>query len=152
MKSVEVNNLTQVEIDQEFIKKIIKEVLREEEREGDVSVAFIGPGRMRKLNRMYRGKNRTTDVLSFPGKEVSFEQFKIGDFKEVEDLGEIVVCLREVKKNAKRAGISFDEELVRVLIHGTLHLLGYDHEKSEEEKEMRKREEKHLGKILSSKL
>ncbi|PIR71400.1 MAG: rRNA maturation RNase YbeY, partial [Candidatus Nealsonbacteria bacterium CG10_big_fil_rev_8_21_14_0_10_37_25] len=89
-------------------------------------------GRIRKLNKKYRGKNRMTDVLSFPDN----------------GLGEIVICLREVKKNAKKFGSSFKKELSTCLIHGILHLLGYDHEKSVEEvKKMRDREEYYLSQV-----
>ena len=72
---------------------------------------------MKELNKKYRRKNRETDVLSFPG----------------EKEGEVIICPSVVKKNAKNFGSSFKSELVRILIHGILHLLGYDHEKSKKE-------------------
>jgi len=63
-------------------------------------------------------------------------------------LGEIVICLREVKKNARRFNSTFKKELVRVLIHGILHLLGYDHEKLEKEAEkMEEKENYYLSQI-----
>jgi len=125
---IEINNLTTNPIDEEFLKKISEKVLKRERQEHpsygrvpDLSIALVGQGRIRELNKKYRGKNRVTDVLSFPGN----------------GLGEIVICLREVKKNAKRFGSTFEKELARVLIHGILHLLGYNHEVSEEKaKEM----------------
>jgi len=125
---IEINNLTTVSINEEFLKKISEKVLKRERQEHpsygrvpDLSIALVGQGRIRELNKKYRGKNRVTDVLSFPGN----------------GLGEIVICLREVKKNAKRFGSTFEKELARVLIHGILHLLGYNHEVSEEKaKEM----------------
>jgi probable rRNA maturation factor len=151
MIEVEFNNLTQVKVNQESLKKIIGLVLGGEGvKQASISVALVGPGRMRKLNRLYRNKNRVTDVLSFPNREVPLDNFKTAELKESEDLGEIIVCLREVKKTAKRMGSSFEKELARVLIHGTLHLLGYDHEKSEEEeKKMKKKEEEYLGAVIS---
>lgn len=132
---IEINNLTAVEVDEVLVKKIIGTVLKDEGADGnsDVSVAFIGPGRMRKLNKTYRKKNRVTDVLSFASVKVGFEKFKIGPAKKTKGLGEIVICLREVAKNAKKDGITQQQELMRVIIHGVLHLLGYDHEKSEAE-------------------
>jgi probable rRNA maturation factor len=120
---IEINNLTTVSVDEEFLKKVAKEVLEKETpvqktgTRGDLSIALVGQGRIRELNKKYRGKNRVTDVLAFPGN----------------GLGEIVICLREVKKNAKRFNTTFKKELARVLIHGLLHLLGEDHEKSEAE-------------------
>jgi len=115
---IEVNNLTTIKIDEEFLKKIAQKVLEREKKENkNLSIALIEQGRIRELNKRYRGKNRVTDVLAFPTRELG--------------LGEIVICLREVKKNAKRFSSVFEKELVRVLIHGILHLLGYDHEKSD---------------------
>ncbi|MBZ9572883.1 rRNA maturation RNase YbeY [Patescibacteria group bacterium] len=128
---IEINNLTENKIDEDFIKKIADKVLKGEKKEGNISVAIVGSGRMRKLNKKYRKKNRVTDVLAFG-----------------EGLGEIVICLPVLKKNAKRFNSSFEKELARVFIHGILHLLGYNHEKSEEEgKKMREKEEHYLKKI-----
>lgn len=145
--AVELNNLTENQIDQHFVKKVVEKVLTAEERpqESDVSIAFVGPGRMRKLNKAYRQKNRATDVLAFPESKVALEKFKIGPTKEVKGLGEIIICPREVKKNAKRFNTAFEKELTRVVVHGILHLLGCDHEKSEKEaKRMEEKEMAHL--------
>jgi len=123
---IEINNLTTNPVDEEFLKGLVKKVLEGENKEGaGLSIALVGQGRIRELNKKYRGKNRATDVLAFPG----------------DGLGEIVICLREVKKNAKRYRSNSEKELARVLIHGILHLLGYDHEKSEQAAEkMREKE------------
>jgi len=130
---IEINNLTTTPIEEEILKKVAERILEgENKRNTDLSIALVGPGRIRKLNKKYRGKNRVTDVLSFPDN----------------GLGEIVICLREVKKNAKKFGSSFKKELSTCLIHGILHLLGYDHEKSVEEvKKMRDREEYYLSQV-----
>jgi len=132
---IEINNLTTIEVDEVLIKKIIKGVLAGEKSniDSNVSVAFIGPGRMVKLNKVYRGKNRVTDVLSFEGSKVGFGKFKIGPTEKMQGLGEIVVCLREITKNARKQSIDFDTELKKIIIHGVLHLLGHDHEKSDTE-------------------
>jgi probable rRNA maturation factor len=145
---IEINNLTTNKIEEKFIKEIAQKVLTGEKKEGTLSVAFIGPGRMRKLNRTYRGKNRVTDVLAFPQKKLPQEPYS-PELQKVQGLGEVVICLREIKKNAKRFNESFEKELARVLIHGILHLLGYDHEKSDAEaKKMKEKEEKYLGQIV----
>ena len=115
---IEINNLTTVQIDEEFFEEITEKVLEgEKKKEANLSIALVGQSRIRELNKRYRGKNRVTDVLAFPDKEIG--------------LGEIVICFREVKKNAKKFSSTFEKELARVLIHGVLHLLGYDHEKSD---------------------
>ena len=129
---IEVNNLTTNEIDEEFLKGVAKKVLEGEDKEKqELSIAMIGQGRIRELNKKYRGKNRATDVLAFSNKEIG--------------LGEIVICFREVKKNAKRFGSILEKELARVLIHGILHLLGYNHEEDKlKAEEMRKKENYYL--------
>ncbi len=119
----------------EKIKKIGEIILKEEKHEGEVSVVLVGQGMMRKLNKKYRGKNSVTDVLSFEGVEMEQEK----------ELGEIVICLREVNKNAKRLKSSLEKELATVFIHGLLHLLGHDHEQSDQQaQEMVKKQNYYL--------
>ncbi len=118
---IEVNNLTTNKVDEEFLKGLVKKVLEGENRkEMNLSIALVGQGRIRELNKKYRKKNKVTDVLSF----------------QYDKSGEVIICLREVKKNAKQFGSTYKKELARVLIHGILHTLGYDHEKMKE-KEVR---------------
>jgi probable rRNA maturation factor len=127
---VEINNLTTIRTEQGFLKKVAEKVLKGENRSRiNLSVALVGQGRIKELNRKYRRKNRVTDVLSF----------------SYDDSGEIAICLPQVKKNAKRFNSTFEKELARVLIHGTLHLLGYDHEAAKPEaKKMEQKQEKYL--------
>ena len=141
---IEINNLTTVSLDNDSLERIVKNVLEEEgiKEEVDLSIAFVGDGRMRRANKKYKGKNRTTDVLSFPAEE---KYFKI----EKRDIGEVVICLSEVKKNSKRYNSEFEKEVARVLIHGVLHLLGYDHEKTEKKaEEMENKQNYYLSKFL----
>lgn len=121
---IEVNNLTTNPINEEFLKGVARKVLEgENEAENNLSIVLVGQGRIRELNKKYRKENKVTDVLTFGN-----------------GLNEIVICLREVKKNAKKYSITLEKELTRVLIHGILHLLGYNHEK--DTKEAEKMEEK----------
>jgi len=149
---VDVNNLTTISISENFLEGIVRKVLIEEgKEETELSIAFVGPGRMKKINKRYRSKNRVTDILSFLESEISFEGFKIGSVQKTENLGEIVICLREVKKNAKKFKTNFKTELTRVLIHGIFHLLGYDHEKTKEEaEEMEKKQNYYFLKLLTN--
>lgn len=157
-----INNLTTSSINEEFIKKITERVLQGElglSEYGNIelSIVFVGRRRMRELNKKYRKKNRVTDVLAFGGNKIlslsktsSFwddeEKFRIPE--PAKELGELVICLKEVKKNAKRYGLSFSKELSLVLIHGILHLLGYEHEKSKIGADnMREKEEYYLSQI-----
>jgi len=110
---VEINNLTTNEVDEEFLRGVAKKVLEGENRkEMDLSIALVGQARIRELNRKYRQKNKATDILSF----------------QYGTSGEIVICLKEVKKNAKRFQSTLKKELARVLIHGILHILDYSHQ------------------------
>ncbi len=133
---IEINNLTAAIVNKEFLKKVAKIVLKgENKREVGLSIALVGPTRIKELNKKYRGKDKTTDILSFSS------NFQL-------ELGEIVICLSEVKKNAKEFDSIFKRELSRVLIHGILHLLGYDHEKSKKEaEEMEAKQEYYSYKI-----
>ena len=136
---IEINNFTKEKINKKFFKKVIEFVLKKEGKDKKgLSLAFVGALRIKKLNKKYLKRNYPTDVLSFPEQEWG--------------LGEIVICPFKVKKNAKKFNSSFKKELARVLIHGILHLLGYDHERSKKEAEkMRKKEEYYLSQIIKFK-
>ena len=111
---IEINNLTTAVVDEDFLKKTAKIVIDGEKKKAiELSIALVRQARIRELNKRYRGENRVTDVLSF----------------SYDGSGDIVICLGEVKKNAKRFGTTFKKELATCLIHGILHLSGYDHEK-----------------------
>jgi probable rRNA maturation factor len=87
---------------------------------------------IKKLNASYRSKNYATDVLSFP-------------FNEPDYLGEIYVSLQRVKIHARRVGISYDDELQRLLVHGFFHLIGYDHQTVKERDEMEQKEQNYFN-------
>jgi rRNA maturation RNase YbeY len=126
---IEINNLTTNPIDENFLKEIVKLVLEGEKKEGKISFVFVGPRKMRKLNKKYFNKNRVIDFLVFPSSKVLFEKSGIGSLQKFDGLGEIVICLKEIKKKVKRFGQSFEKELAKALIEGILHLLGQDQEK-----------------------
>ncbi len=123
--------MTTSRADEGFLQRVTKKVLTGEsatwrKKGADLSIALVGEGRIKELNKKYRGKNRTTDVLAV-GKN---SKFYILNPIFNQGLGELVICLREVKKNVKKFDSTFKKELTRVLIHGILHLLGEDHETS----------------------
>jgi len=95
----------------------------------DVSINFVSGAKIKLLNNKFRQKNKITDVLSF----ATLEGQKIGVSKE---LGDIFICLPQIKRQAKENKIDFEEELVRMIVHGILHLAGYDHVKKNDEKKM----------------
>lgn len=94
----------------------------------DVSVQLCADAKVKKLNAAYRGKDRTTDVLSFPT-----DLPMSGD---IPDLGDLVLSIPQIIRQAKQHRISPKEELARMLIHGTLHLAGYRHDTPEDKTNM----------------
>lgn len=97
--------------------------------ESSLAVRFVGDRLMRRLNREFRGRDATTDVLSFPG-EVT---------QEGRHLGDIAVSVPAARRQALRAGHSVARELQVLLVHGVLHCLGYDHETDSGEMQRRER-------------
>jgi probable rRNA maturation factor len=92
-------------------------------RDAELSILFCGSRAMRTLNREYRGKDRATDVLSFSLQEGRFPGLQPGL------LGDIVIAVPVAEQQARAAGHSLAHEIDRLLVHGLLHLMGYDHEK-----------------------
>jgi probable rRNA maturation factor len=106
-----------------------------------LSLSLVGKTRMRSLNRKYRGRDYPTDVLAFTMESM-------GKQTEV-FLGDVVICLPVAIGQASRFGNSADQEIFRLLIHGTLHLLGYDHEQSPREARRMQRKERTIAQKLS---
>ena len=90
-------------------------------RGAGVTVAFVSDRAMRELNWRWRGKRGTTDVLSFPAEQIEFE--KLADAT----LGDVVVSVERAEKQAAEHGLSFEKEVKQLILHGLLHLCGYDH-------------------------
>ncbi|MCP3922256.1 MAG: rRNA maturation RNase YbeY [Desulfobacterales bacterium] len=95
--------------------------------DSELSVVFVDNDEITDINFSFRGKNKPTNVLSFPMHEGEF-----GDLNP-ELLGDVVISLETAQDEANKAHIKFEERLSQLLIHGILHLLGYDHERSEED-------------------
>lgn len=107
------------------------------EAQSELSLDLVGDGRMRRLNRQYRKKDRTTDVLAFAMRESSSPVSAL--------LGDVVISLPTARRQAKEGGRSLSEELAWLLVHGVLHLCGYDHERSTAEaRRMKLREQRVL--------
>jgi probable rRNA maturation factor len=124
------------------IKNIVFSVLEEVDQKGMVSIHIVGDEKIRDLNERYRDKDETTDVLSFSALEG--QQFQ----EETVDLGDIFISLPQIKKQAKEYEVSNTEEFVRMLVHGILHLLGYDHQEQEESKKMFSLQKKIIKEVL----
>ena len=109
----------------------------------ELAILLVSDSAIRRLNKKYRHKDKPTDVLSFP-----MQDQRVVMKPPVSILGDIVISVPTAKRDAKKKGISFEEELKFLLIHGFLHLLGYDHEISDREERRMKRKEKEYGDLL----
>lgn len=94
-----------------------------------VTVAFVSDRAMGELNRRWRGKRGTTDVLSFPAEQDEFERAAAGGAM----LGDVVISVERAELQAAEHGLSFEREVAQLILHGMLHLCGYDHEQDEGE-------------------
>ena len=92
-----------------------------------VTIAFVSDRAMRELNRMWRHKVTTTDVLSFPAEQDEFEKM------EGARLGDVVISAEQATRQATEHGLSFETEVAQLILHGLLHLCGYDHENDDGE-------------------
>ncbi len=128
MNLVEVYNRTRAQIDLEVVEQLALGVLAAEGVEGaELAVEFVGERCIRRLNGEYRGKDYVTDVLSFPleGEEGGAAE---GPHAPPRLLGDVVICTRQALRQARTDASSPVRELAMLVVHGTLHLLGYDHE------------------------
>ena len=121
--SVDVDDRAECGVAPAAVAAIVEAVLDAERvEECEVGVVLLGEHEMREINREHRGKDEPTDVLSFPIDEDD-------DLDGVTRmLGDVVVCVPVLERQAAEQGVGPGEELVDLLVHGVLHLLGYDHE------------------------
>lgn len=114
-----------------------------------ISVILTNPQNIQKINKEYRNIDKPTDVLSFPMFEKDeIEKVCKTDLKGLQQvLGDVVISIEQVKKQAKEYGHSFERELSYMAVHGFYHLMGYDHMEEEEKKQMREKEENILSKL-----
>ncbi|MDO9509922.1 MAG: rRNA maturation RNase YbeY [Candidatus Magasanikbacteria bacterium] len=124
-----------------FIEKTVSVFKKEIKKvEGEVDIIIIDDKEMKRLNLENRGKNKTTDVLSFAFSE---------DKKIKSDyLGQIFISYPQIKKQAKEYKVKEKEEFIRILTHGLLHLIGYDHNLKVKEQKMFNLQEKIIKKVL----
>jgi probable rRNA maturation factor len=102
-----------------FANRAIAEI--PETKNKSAVIALVSDKKMRELNKTFRDKNSTTDVLSFP--------FEADDFEtEENNLGDIVISVEQAERQAKENNLDFETEIKQLILHGILHLCGYDHE------------------------
>ena len=135
--------VTRVAVRQPSLVRVLERVLAAVgEARSDVSVELVGDSRMRRLNREYRKQDRPTDVLAFPMRE--------SDNPCPTLLGDVVISVPTALRQASKDGRSLDDELATLLIHGVLHLCGYDHERNEKEARLMRRRERAILNTIGS--
>jgi probable rRNA maturation factor len=119
-------------------------------RNAVISLIMTNDEYIKEINKKYRKKNAPTDVISFAYMEDMEDEdpFPHGE-TETEELGDIYISLERAAEQSFEYGVSLKDEVKRLLIHGILHLTGYDHEKSEEEGGIMRAKEDELFEIMS---
>lgn len=114
-------------------------ILQEEGRPGELSLTFVDTPTMASLNERYTGRVGTTDVLAFS------QQEGYPPAPDPQLLGDVVVDRDQVRRQAREHGVPIQEELLRVVAHGVLHLVGFDHQRPHEERAMRSAEARYIS-------
>jgi probable rRNA maturation factor len=137
--NVFVANEQEIQVDETRSSALARHVLSAEDVDdaAELSVLFVSSDHMRRLNMRYADNDYATDVLAFPMMDDDEENLLLGD---------VVICPSVGRENAARLGHELQREIDTLLVHGTLHLLGYDHEKPHDKEEMDRR----MREVLSS--
>ena len=126
--------------DYDYLYDVLDAALKHEKVKNAIfSVVFMEDEEIHKMNKEYRGVDRVTDVISF-----AFEDNNDLVYNDIRMLGDIFICIPQMKRQATEYGHSEKRELSFLAVHGILHLLGYDHMNEEDEKIMFTRQEKIL--------
>lgn len=137
MNQFEIFNETTEKIDTKEIEKLLNYALKYKKLENvEFNIIFVDNETIRNINKKYRNIDRETDVISFALEDNEDMKFEFGRL-----LGDIYISIPKMKEQAKEYGHSEKRELSFLVIHGLLHLLGYDHETYEEEEVMFKEQE-----------
>lgn len=135
---VEINNRTSYKIKSEDIVRTISKIKKtlNLKKKIKLSIGFVSPAEIKKINSTYRRINKATDVLSF----------LLEDSRQHIE-GELLICLRVARRQGQEHGLKLVQELNILLIHGFLHLLGYDHEKKQDRQRMARLEQELLNNL-----
>jgi len=126
-------NIKSFSFDKKIFDKINRMIFEEKKEEGELSFVFCSDDYLLKMNKDYLQHDYFTDVITF-------------DYTENNIIsGDIFISIDRIKENAKRFNVTFEEELQRVMIHGILHLIGYNDKTEEEQSEMTEKENKYLN-------
>jgi probable rRNA maturation factor len=133
------NVFSDSEIKLSSLKKLAQKILKDFEEKGDLNIILVSDSFMRRLNQKFTRRKGTTDVLSFSFKEDKNIKVKKGL------LGEVYISVNRARRQARDYQATFDQELKKLVAHGVLHLLGYEHKTKKDLEKMRKKEEEYIG-------
>lgn len=140
MLSLDFNKRVKCPWTQKEIEKVFKIIQKKIKLNGELEINIVGKKEITDLNFRFRGLNKVTDVLSF-----AWQEDKI---IKTESLGQIYICYPQIVRQATELSVNVKEEFVRMLIHGLLHILGYDHVKKQDAKKMFKIQEEIVSKYV----
>jgi probable rRNA maturation factor len=109
-------NGRRIPLSRSLVQRVVRAVLRSERRQALISITFLGRDSMRRLNARHKGTDRATDVLAFALQDPTGEA-----------VGDVYICPWVARREAKARGIPLRQELIRLIVHGTLHALGREH-------------------------
>jgi probable rRNA maturation factor len=137
-------------VDKNWLERIARRVLEDESitSSAEMGLLITDSKTIQKLNRIYRGQDKPTDVLAFqmtPDMNQEPEGSFVSPPDGIRHLGEVVISYPQAVKQAQEQGHGVTRELALLIVHGILHLLGYDHELPEEEQKMRDKENEILS-------
>lgn len=116
-----INQQQQIEVETHSFQLFAENAIQQIADGKTATIAFISDKKMAELNRDFRGKNSTTDVLSFP--------YEADEFESNDDfLGDIIISIEQANRQAIENNLTIENEVKQLILHGILHLLGYDHE------------------------
>ncbi len=118
-----INNQRKIKINSKPFKEFAEKAVQKISETGGkpITIVFVSDRKMRLLNKTFRGKNATTDVLSFPFEAEAFEV-------DENNLGDIFISLEQAERQAIENNLDFETEIKQLILHGILHLCGFDHE------------------------
>ena len=148
---IQYNGISENKEYEEIINKVLNECFKNEgltKLKLYISITLTVPENIQKINKKYRNIDKPTDVLSFPMFEKEeIKEILTSNYMLEDVLGDIIISIPKVKEQAIEYGHSFERELSYMVVHGFYHLMGYDHIKEEDKKEMRKKEDEILDKL-----
>jgi len=138
-----------------WLKSIVQKTLKAEgiTRPVEMGLLITDNDTIQKLNRVYRGENEPTDVLSFQTNILEGEEAEesfVSAPDGINHLGEVIISYPKAEEQARERGYDISQELTLLIIHGTLHLLGYDHEVIDDERTMREKESRILAQLTGN--